>query len=267
MDQAEQWYHITSHSVALTPGQKSPIQSKAWQVPAESTCVTGYYVVAMAVWDAAPEGENATMLEYQEQWGSFQVLRYSEQFDSFDTNLWEKGRHNLGRSYLDPKGVDITNGKARIRIRAGTLTGGEFSSVNSFMYGTYRANMLLPRVPGLVSAFFLFHGPADKNDEIDIEIYNHGGWQIEFTTWVHGIRTNTVKKPLPFDPSAGYHEYRIDFYPPAISFLVDGQLWQKYTSGLPTEAMRLLVNTWFPDWLPGVPPTTDEYTYVEWIQY
>jgi len=267
MDQAEQWYHITSHSVMLNPGQKSPIQNKTWQVPAESACTTGYYRVAMAVWDAAPEDERATMLEYREQWGSFQVLRHFEHFNSFDPNLWYKSSHNLGKSYLDPENVNIDSGRAKITVPAGTLNGGEFASIGYYKYGTYRASMLLPPTPGLVSAFFLFHGPADRNDEIDIEIYNHDGWQIEFTTWVQGVRTNTVKKPLRFDPSTEYHEYRIDFYPQSVSFLVDGQLWQKYTSGLPTQNMRLLVNTWFPDWLPGVPPSTDEYTYVEWMQY
>jgi hypothetical protein len=267
LDQAEQWYHITSHQVTLNPGETSPTQSKAWEVPAESACVTGYYVVAMAVWDAPPEGGDATMLEYREQWGSFEVLRYFERFGSFNTNLWQKSSHKLGRSYLSPQNVDIDNGHARIRIPAGTLASGELASVDYFKYGTYRASMLLPPVAGLVAAFFLFHGPAGSNDEIDIEIYNCDGWQIEFTTWVQGVRTNTVKKPLEFDPSAGYHEYRIDFYPQGLSFLIDGQPWQTYTSGLPTETMNLFVNTWFPDWLPGVPPSTDKYTYVDWVQY
>jgi len=266
-DQAGQWYHITSHQVVLNPGEISPVQGKTWVVPAESDCMSGYYVVAMAVWDAPPEGKDATMLDYREQWGSFQVLRFFEQFDSFNHDLWQKSNHQLGRSQLERHNVDINNGRARIKVPANTLDGGEFSSKTSFKYGTYRASMSLPRIAGLVSALFLFHGTADNNDELDIEIYDDSGWQIEFTTWVQGTRTNTIKKPLVFDPSADYHEYRIDFYPQSVSFLVDGELWQVFDSGLPTQSMNLFVNSWFPDWLAGTPPSTDEYTYIDWIQY
>ena len=268
-DQAGQWYNTTSHSVTLEPKVESPIQSKTWHVPAPTLCVTGYYSVAMAVWDTRPEDGDAIQLAHREQQGSFQILHSSDfkHFDSLDVNLWNKSSHRLGKSYLNTNNVDFNNGHARIRIPAETLAGGEFSSTLQFKYGTYRASMLLPHVPGAITGFFLYQGPSGANDEIDIEIYNDGNWQIEFTTWLHGIETNTVTKPLKFDPSAGYHEYRIDFYPQEVSFFVDGRLLQRYTSGLPTEAMKLLVNTWFPDWLPGVPPSTDKYTYVDWIQY
>lgn len=263
-DQAEQWYDITSYSVMLGPGEESPTQSAIWQVPEASSCMAGYYTAVMVVSDVQPEGGKAKLLAHREQQDSFLVLRLFEHFDSFDRNLWAKSRHNLGKSYIDPHGVDINDGHVIIRIPAGTLAGGEFSSTDYFKYGTYRASMLLPCVIGSVTGFFLYN---DNGDEIDIEIYNDGDWYVEFTTWVKDVKTNTVRKTLNFDPSAGYHEYRIDFYPQGLSFLIDGQPWQTYTSGLPTETMNLFVNTWFPDWLPGVPPSTDEYTYVDWIQY
>jgi len=263
-DQTEQWYDIISYSVALSPGEESPTQSAIWQVPEASACMAGYYTAVMVVSDVQSEGGKAKLLAHREQQNSFLVLRLFEHFDSFDTNLWGKSRHHLGKSYLDPNNVGTNNGHAKIGIPAGTLNGGEFGSVDSFKYGTYRASMLLPSVSGLVTGFFLY---GSGGDEIDIEIYNDGDWHVEFTTWVKGVKTNAVKKVLNFDPSAGYHEYRIDFYPKEISFFVDGQLWQRYTSGLPTEAMRLLVNNWFPDWLPSVPPLEDKYTYVDWIQY
>ena len=173
----------------------------------------------------------------------------------------------MERSTLDPNNVNINSGHVSIKIPAGTLDGGEIMSKNYFKYGTYRASILVAPVPGSITGFFLYRGPTNANNEIDIEIYNDGKWQIEFTTWLNGDETNTIKKPLNFDPSAEYHEYRIDFYPQEVNFFVDGQLMQKYNSGLPTEDMRLLVNTWFPGWLQGEPQLTDTYTYIDWIQY
>jgi hypothetical protein len=263
-NQAEQWYDVTSYSVNLGPGEESPTRNAVWQVPEASSCMTGYYTAVMVVSDTQSEGGKAKPLVHREQQNSFQVLRLYEQFDNFDMNLWEESSHRLGKSHLRRKDVDISDGHVRIRIPADTLAGGEFSSVDSFRYGTYRASMLLPSVPGLVTGFFLYN---DNGDEIDIEVYNDGDWQIEFTTWLRGDMTNSIKKALEFDPSADYHEYRIDFYPKQVSFFVDGQLWERYTSGLPTEEMKLLVNSWFPDWLPCSPPAADEYTYVDWIQY
>jgi beta-glucanase (GH16 family) len=221
----------------------------------------------MVVWDARPEDGNATKIAEQKQQSSFQVLRNFEQFDDFNANLWEKSRNRQENSYFSPKNVDISDGHAKIRIPASTSNGGEISSKADFQYGTYRASMLMPNVIGVVTGFFLYGGPTGSADEIDIEIYNDGNWQIEFTTWVHGVSTNTTKKLLGFDPTTCYHEYRIDFYQQEVGFFVDNQLIESYSSGLPTDPMKLLVNTWYPHWLSGVPPSEDEFTYIDWIQY
>src|ERR671933_949125 len=50
------------------------------------------------------------------------TLVFSDDFDSFDTNRWSKGAHNLGLlSYLDPNNVDVADGKLRITLPANTL--------------------------------------------------------------------------------------------------------------------------------------------------
>ncbi len=266
-DQTGHWYDISSRSVTLEPGAECPSQNEAWHVPPESSCVTGYYTVVMAVWDSCPEGGSATKIAEQKQQSSFQVLRNFEQFDDFNADLWDKGSHHLGKSYIDPKNVDISGGHARIRIPANTSNGGEIISKADFRYGTYRASTRLPDVSSYITGFFLYGGQIDAADEIDIEVYNDGNWKIEFTTWVHGARTNTTKKLLGFDPTACYHAYRIDFYPQKVGFFVDNQLMESYSSGLPTESMKLLINTWYPSWLSGASPSDDVFTCIDWIQY
>lgn len=267
-DEMEQFYDVTSHPVTLGVGEESATQSKAWNVPLQPSCITGEYSLAMAVWDKAPEGENAMQLAYQEKLNSFQVFRYFEQFGDFNTGLWKKSNHTMEKSYIDPDNIDINDGCIRLKIPAGTLNGGEISSKNYFKYGAYRTRLKVSCVKGAITGFFLYQDTGEMSDEIDIEIYNDDyGWQIVFTSYVKGAITNTVKKSLMFDPCADFHEYGIDFYPGKVSFFVDGGVLQEFSSGLPQDSMKLLINTWFPEWLQSVPPGKDEYTYIDWIKY
>ena len=268
-DKTEQRYDITSHPVTLDVGEESTIQGKSWRVPSESLYMTGEYKVAMAVWDTSPEdNEYAAQLAYQERANSFQIFRYFEQFDDFNTKLWKKSNHNMEKSYIDPDNIDINDGYLRLKIPAGTLNGGEISSKNHFQYGAYRTRLQVPCVKGAITGFFLYQDVSGGSDEIDIEIYHDkDGWQITFTTYIKGTITNTAKKPLMFDPCADYHEYWIDFYPEKVSFFVDGEVLQEFSSGLPQNSVKLLVNTWFPEWLQSVSLAKDEYTYIDWIQY
>lgn len=265
-DKAGQWYGISSHSVTLNPGQVSAAQSKTWNVPTNSLLTTGLYRVVMAVWKTRPENGGAIRLANAEKADAFQAFNFFDNFASFDTNRWSKDSHNLGRSYLDPNNIDVSNGNLRIKIPANTLNGGEIESKNFYKYGTYRARMQLPNAPSSITGLFLYRSP-DYYNEMDIEIYNDHNGNIMFTTYAGGRKTHTVTKNLGFDPTVGFHEYRFDFYPSGMSFYVDGKLLQSWNDGLTTNSMKLMVNTWFPNWLPGTKPTSTKYTLVDWIQH
>jgi hypothetical protein len=265
-NQIGEWYDVAAHPLMLEPGEISLLQDKTWVVP-ESMYVTGYYTVALAVWDAEPGSVDATKLDYREAEGSFEVLRYIEQFDIFDRELWKKSAHSLGKTDFEPDNVDISDGVARIKIPAGTREGGEFGTRESFTYGTYRARIQVPSLTGLVTGFFLYYGTGGSGNEIDIELYHENDWYIACTAWSDGVMTGTERERLKFDPSEEYHEYRIDFYPGKLDFYVDDRHVQTFTTGLPEEPMRLIVNSWFPDWLRGRPPEKDVYTLVDWIEY
>ena len=43
----------------------------------------------------------------------------------------------------------------------------------------------------------------------------------------------------------------MDLYPTRAEFSVDGRLLHTFAEGLPGDSMRLMVNAWYPDWLPG----------------
>jgi beta-glucanase (GH16 family) len=195
-----------------------------------------------------------------------QSLDFRDDFNSFNSNRWLKSDHVLGRTDLDPNNVDVRNGNLRIKIPANTTSGGEVESMNFYQYGTYRARMKVADAPSSITGFFLYRSP-DFYAEIDIEVYNDGSRDVDFVTYANGQQTHAAKKQLRFDPTANFHTYRFDYHPDAVHFYVDGTLMQSWTDGLPQDSMKLLVNTWFPSWLPGTAPTSDRYTRIEWIDY
>lgn len=265
-DSAGKWYDVPCNSATLTPGEVSGTLSRTWQVPSDALLTTGSYKVVMAVWKNIPGDATAIKLADVEKENAFQVSYFFENFTSFDTNRWLKSSYNLELSYLDPSNVDISNGNLRIKIPANTLNGGEIESTNFYKYGTYSAKMKLPNAPSSITGFFLYMEP-DYYNEIDIEIYNEPNGSIMFTTYADGKKQHIVTKNLGFDPTADFHEYRFDFYPGNLSFFVDGKMMQRWTDGMTTKEMKFIVNTWYPEWLNGIEPTSDKYTLIDWIQH
>jgi endo-1,3-1,4-beta-glycanase ExoK len=192
---------------------------------------------------------------------------FRDDFDSFDSSRWIKSDHALQNSYLDPDNVGVANGYLREKIPAFTINGAEIESVDFYGHGTYKARIRTADAPSSITGFFLYRGP-DLYAEIDVELYNDGTGNVDFVTYANGQRTHYVGKQLTFDPSADFHTYRIDYEPNVVQFYVDGALQKSWTGGVPDASMKLLVNTWFPDWLPKPEPLlTNRFTRVDWISY
>ena len=191
---------------------------------------------------------------------------FRDDFDSFDSNRWIKSDHVLGLTDFDPNNVIVAKGYLRQRIPAITTNGAEIESVDYYGYGTYRARIRTADAPSSITGFYLYRSP-DYYAEIDIEVYNDGTGKVDFVTYTDGQKTHHVTKDFRFDPSAEFHTYRFDYEPGVVSFRVDGNLKQTWTQDVPDVSMKLLVNTWFPSWLPGLAPTTVEATRVDWISY
>jgi beta-glucanase (GH16 family) len=265
-DSAGNWYDVPSHSVTLTPGEVSGAQNLTWYVPSDPLLTTGSYKVVMEVWKNKPEDATAIKLANVEQKDAFQAFNFIDNFDTFDTTKWYKSSHKLERTYFEPANVDINNGNLRIKLPANALNGGEIGSTELYKYGTYRSRMKLPNAPSSITGFFLYLAPSFYN-EIDIEIYNEPNGNVTFTTYADGKMQHTATKKLGFDPTEDFHEYRVDFYPGNLSFYVDGKLMQTWTDGMTTNSMHLLINAWYPNWLPGTKPMSDQYLLVDWIQH
>lgn len=193
-----------------------------------------------------------------------QSIGFYEPFDTFNEKYWLKSSHTLGRTALLPENVFVKDDLLHIKLPSETLSGGEIESVNYYGYGTYTARLKLPYAPSSITGFFLYRSP-DLHHEIDIEIYNDSSRRIMFTTYAGGRQTHTVTKELPFDPTRDFHEYCIIYKKNRVEFYIDGNLFQAWSGGITNQPMKLLLNAWYPTWLDGIPPTTDQYLLVDWI--
>nr|WP_232842074.1 family 16 glycosylhydrolase [Terrimesophilobacter mesophilus] len=137
----------------------------------------------------------------------------------------------------------------------------EFSSAaiasrQSYLYGSFRAELRPSNVPGLITGVFLHrNGPRQ---EIDIEFlgknttkmlvnvyYNPGP---DNTKLEYGYRGTPTVIDLGFDAAADFHVYEIDWKPNAIRWKVDGTviyervLWDP--TPIPDQPLEFNVNLW-----------------------
>ncbi len=198
--------------------------------------------------------------------GAARSADFRDEFAAFDTRQWVKIGRPFGHGVVDPANIGVANGLLALRFPAGRLDGAEMRTTDLYRYGTYRARMKMADAPGSLTAFFLYRKP-DYAQEIDIEVYNDSSRKVMFSTYSGGAMTHTVTMQLPFDATADFHEYAIEYGPGSARFLVDGVQLQSWTSSVTRSTMYLFVNGWFPSWLTGERPTSDRYTYVDWVEY
>jgi beta-glucanase (GH16 family) len=198
------------------------------------------------------------------------AARIADLHDDFttalDTRTWTKSSRPFGHGAIDPANIAVANDLLTVKLPAGRLDGGEIRSTSLYRYGSYRVLMKVANAPSSLTAFFLYKKP-DYAQELDIEIFNDSSRRVWFSTYSGGTQTHTVEKQLPFDATADFHEYAIEYDPGLVRFLVDGVELQRWTTGVTRSTMYLYVNAWFPSWLTPVRPSSDRFTSVDWIDY
>ncbi|CAK7269255.1 hypothetical protein SEPCBS119000_003476 [Sporothrix epigloea] len=155
------------------------------------------------------------------------------------------------------------------------------SSRTDIMYGSFRAGIRLTNVTGTCSAFFWYY---NDTQEIDMEFlsreYNasNRSYPVNLVlqsraaaeSGFNAQGTPTfVKARLPFDPTADFYEYRIDFLPGRVYFYAGGQLLAKMAGdAVPTHAGHLVLQQWSngnPLWSGG-PPDQDAVSTVSYVK-
>ena len=267
-DAAGGWSDAPAVPVELGPGDESG--ETALATPPLQT--PGYYVARVSVWSEEPEGEgddSAERLAEQEKVSALRVSESQEEFAQASSLPagWKATDRKLGRGRLLSENVSMEGGKVRLTLPADSVNGAEIESEKLHGPGSmYTARMKVPDAPTSIIGFFLYE-PPDLESEIDIEIFNQPSGKILFTTYANGKQTHTEEKKLPFDPTKGFHDYAFLYGEDSVVFYVDGEEMQRYECDIPGEEMQLYVNSWYPTWLETKKPTSDRYTYVEWIKH
>ena len=76
-----------------------------------------------------------------------------------------------------------------------------------------------------------------------------------------------MRRTLLFDPTVEFHDYRIEWSRGRVRFLVDGELMQEWTEGVPRDAMYVMSNAWWPVWLNEPPLGTPRLHEIDRIVY
>ncbi|KAM0126884.1 hypothetical protein ACHAPC_008437 [Botrytis cinerea] len=155
------------------------------------------------------------------------------------------------------------------------------SAREDLLWGTYRAAMKLTLTPGTCAAFFWYF---NDSQEIDMEFLS-SQFNVDNNTFpvnlvlqsVQSVQAgynaavtgNYIVANLPFNPTTGYHEYRIDFIPGNVIFYADGQILAKMNStAVPTSPGHMIITQWSngnPLWSSG-PPSHDAVISVSYVK-
>ena len=191
---------------------------------------------------------------------------FRDDFATLDAERWVTITRPFGKGAVDAANVAVASGMLGVKLPAGRLDGGELRTTSLYRFGSFRARIKVADAPSSLTAFFLYKAP-DYQSELDIEIFNDTTRRVMFTTYAGGAQTNTVTKLLPFDATAGFHDYAIEWTTGSVRFLVDGTPLQSWTKGVTRSAMYVYLNAWFPSWLGGELPAADRVTSVDWLEY
>lgn len=155
-------------------------------------------------------------------------------------------------------------------------SGGEYRTNDRFHYGFYEVRMKPIQNDGVVSSFFTYTGPSDKNpwDEIDIEFLGKNTTQVQFNYYTNGKGQHEKLYDLGFDATQSFHTYGFEWLPNAIHWFVDGKKVYSATTNIPTTPGKVMMNVWpginVDAWLNpfnGKVPLTAEYDWFRVTPY
>ncbi len=249
------WFDVPA-SMLVVPAGAARKATKVWSVT--DSAEGGDYRAVMAIWSAPPEAGGAVRLASVERLAAFRVKGNPELLVNQPDSLWRAGTHRLGRGRMRPDQVKIAGNGFELRVLGGTCDGAEIRTNMPFSFGSYSIGMRTPVAPGSISTFFLYgSNSGDKNDEIDIEIFNDGSRDVLLTAWKNGRETNQSTVKLPFDPAAEYHNYTIRWSVHDLEFLADDRRLARWTQRYPKSPMRVMASVWYPHWLQCSPGPLD----------
>ncbi|TFK97369.1 concanavalin A-like lectin/glucanase domain-containing protein [Pterulicium gracile] len=174
--------------------------------------------------------------------------------------------------------VYFGQGVLNLRVSAyngnGVIGSAQIHSRSYSRYGSFRVVSRSSRQGGVCEGNFFY---LNDNQEVDWEMLTStidrssacvpaGIWATNQAT-TPGGQKNSAVVPLPWDPRAGFHEYRVDWTAQATTFYLDGVQKARFTTNVPTAELLFITEAWSsgdPCWSNG-PPTGDSVTEIRSI--
>jgi beta-glucanase (GH16 family) len=231
--------------------------------------------------------------------GSFELL-FRDDFDTLDTARWQLMTHswegNLSLFSTDAAAIEAgqlvisstpaPEGTVDDSGTAKRFWGAEVRSLDTLTYGRVRARIKFAAGSAVISSLVTIYTPwpADDWNELDIECLGQAG-KVQLNTMVYlGQPTTppvtTPVKPtafpafaaLDFDPTAGFHEYEIEWTPGGARFSIDDvevRHWREHIDlmKLPQNVLMTIWASGSPSWAGAVTDATGAAkAYYDWIE-
>jgi beta-glucanase (GH16 family) len=169
--------------------------------------------------------------------------------------------------------------------------GAEVRSRDALKYGRVTARVKFARGSAVISSLVTIYTPwpADDWNELDIECLGKAPEAIQYNAQVYTgapttppVSVSVSPTPdlfadsLPFDPSADFHVYTIEWNPAGASFLVDDELRHTWTKNirLMDRPQNVLLTIWASSsagWAGAVTDETSQaqaqYDWIELYEY
>jgi endo-1,3-1,4-beta-glycanase ExoK len=233
------------------------------------------------------------------------TLLFRDDFDTLDASRWQLMTHSWGSNLavFSPDTTTIEEGALTIRLLdapdgttdpegvAKSFLGAEVRSRQTLTYGRVKARVKFARGSAVISSLVTIYTPwpADDWNELDIECLGKAPENIQYNSQVYTgppttppVTTPVSPTPdlfqdaLPFDPSADFHEYAIEWNPKGATFLVDGEARHVWTKNITLMDLpqNVLLTIWASSSSGWAGPVTDEtegafaqYDWVELYEY
>ncbi len=231
--------------------------------------------------------------------GTFQ-LAWQDDFDSFDSSRWELESFTFGGNLAQftPANAAFANGIATLSLTpqpsdaAEPYRGVEMRSRQTVKYGRVESRIRFAKGSAVVSSLVLIYTPypADNWNELDIEFLGRYSdrAQVNEQVYLGPPVTPPVTQSVtpsqdpafvtfPFDPSADFHTYAIEWTPAEVRFTADGAVVHTWSSQIALMKLpqNILLTIWASNaasWAGPVgtdtAPTSVEYDWIhvyDWV--
>ncbi len=162
--------------------------------------------------------------------------------------------------------------------------GGEFRTIQSFLYGRYEVRMKSAAGSGVVSSFFTFRDYYEEGltssehwNEIDLEWLGYLNNKVSTNVIIQNEWGDASEVFLTVNPHLDFNTYAIEWTPDAIRFY-EGERLIRTVSGERADsvyhAQKIMMNIWQPTntgWVgsfnPGILPVYALYDWVSYAEY